>query len=205
MTLIYDEAIDQEKIKELSESEIEEMCKILYDTTRNRDRGKILPTKPLTYEDELTSIKNLLDKSMFLLRVWDDNKLVAFRHMWSSKDIEIFKKPLPVNPAKSVKRAKLFKQLQTWWESEGLNMNESAMGNAALHLDYHGQGIMTNIRNQAIKECKNRGVTWIMGFGPREKIMYEYEMKYYAKHGFEVVLSDIDSPTGYGKGYYYKI
>ena len=202
MTLIYDNPIGPEEIKELSESEIEEMCKVLYDTISHRDRGKILPTKPRTYENELSTIKNYLNKSMFLLRVWDDNTLVAFRHMWSSRDMEIFKKPLP---AKNDKQSKLFKELQVWWESEGLDMNESAMGNAALHLDYHGQGIMTNIRNRAIEECKKRGVKWIMGFGPKEKIMYEYEMKYYAKHGFKVVISDIDSPTGYGKGYYYKL
>lgn len=202
MTLIYDNPIGPEEIKELSESEIEEMCKVLYDTISHRDRGKILPTKPRTYENELSTIKNYLNKSMFLLRVWDDNTLVAFRHMWSSRDMEIFKKPLP---AKNDKQSKLFKELQVWWESEGLDMNESTMGNAALHLDYHGQGIMTNIRNRAIEECKKRGVKWIMGFGPKEKIMYEYEMKYYAKHGFKVVISDIDSPTGYGKGYYYKL
>jgi len=204
MTITYMPPIDGEEMANISEFEINEMTSMVYDT-----RKKILSGKPIPFGRNTTLerwnifIKKLITlDDVFVIRVFDENKLVGYR----------FVRPMKYCPfiyCENEEDEKKYKYIKDWLISEGLNLEEGiGSGQQATHKDYLNQGIGTKVRLLCNEETKRRGYTWALVYDLDTKVRWDWSFHYYTKYFSNLVMSDIKTPMefgGYGKLFYYRI
>lgn len=198
MNIVYTSPIDNDDLKKIPEDTIDRLSIILFETRNKIFSNKIIHGNHRTLEEHKKEIRNYCKNSNFLMCAYDGDKCVAFRFIISAE------KSKYANP-KTVSDKIKYQKNKDWWISQGLSINQGYIGHYALDKDYHGQGIMTELRNRCNEEAKQRGFKWVTGYGIQEKSLYEYTMNYYKKCGYEPIFSDIKDPIGYGNIYYYLI
>jgi len=204
MTITYVPPIDGKEMANISECEIDEMAKIVYDTRKEILSGKPVPAnRNMNLEAWNYIIKKFINlDNVFVIRAFDEDKLVGYR----------FVRPLKYCTMiyhENENDAKQYSHIKDWLINEGLNFEKGiASGQQATHKDYLNQGIGTQLRVLCNEETKKRGYTWALVYDLDTKVRWDWSLHYYTKHFPNLVMSDIKTPLsagGYGKLFYYKI
>jgi len=203
MNIKYMEPIDGEEMANISEFEINQMGNLLYEVRKKRYSGDvILSTRNFAMKDWANYAKKctLMDRA-FVIRVFDEDKLVAFRFMKPLNYSAQYTTEAMIRP-KNEKQKEKYKHISDWVNSilseRNLNYDDGlGSGHMGTHIDYNYLGISTRLRNLCNDEARKRGFTWGLVCMVGNKLHWDWVLNYYSKNT-EVIMSDIKCPNEFG-------
>jgi hypothetical protein len=144
------------------------------------------------YINELAGYKN---RATFVVEARDGDNCIGFRYTITGAKCMAARVYNDDTDLPAEFKSKM-QPLISWLDSEGLDFSKCIHSHGALHLEYHNQGIMTEIRAMDINHARDLGMNWICAWGTVFiKSRYDYAMKFYANIGLQPVISNIEFPV----------